>query len=417
MTMANDESQKALVLQEALADKLKAMEVIRSARVEAAFRAVPLHLFLPGVPLERVYSDDAVLTKLLNGQAVSSSSQPAMMAVMLEQLELAPGHSVLEIGAGTGYNAALMAHIVGESGRVVTVDLDEDIVERAREHLSLANFNNVRVICGDGALGSRDGAPYDRVVLTVGAGDIVPAWREQLEQDGRLLLPLEISGGMQLSVAFHQVDNHMESLSVRDCGFMMLRRAFARESMNTVQLGSDPGLSLTVDLSNVVDPGGAYQLLAGPHEDISFQIRATPWEAVLGALALWISLREPRLCILSAEGEIVDRGIVPCFMEWEGEWKRCWTIGILEGSSICVFTPSPSHGPPPEEAGGRLVVRSYGPDKSLAQRLMDHVASWDAAGRPSSTELRIQTTPLDNAYLPAADEVVVRKEWHRLVLD
>jgi protein-L-isoaspartate(D-aspartate) O-methyltransferase len=97
--MASNDSSKPSALQEALADKLKTMGVIPTARVEAAFRAVPRHLFLPGVPLERVYSDDAVLTKTLNGLAVSSSSQPAMMAIMLEQLGLAPGHSVLEIGA------------------------------------------------------------------------------------------------------------------------------------------------------------------------------------------------------------------------------------------------------------------------------------------------------------------------------
>lgn len=66
--------------------------------------------------LSRVYSDEAIATKVSNGQAISSSSQPAIMAIILEQLELEPGRRVLEIGAGTGYNAALMAHIVGDAG-------------------------------------------------------------------------------------------------------------------------------------------------------------------------------------------------------------------------------------------------------------------------------------------------------------
>ena len=297
------------------------------------------------------------------------------------------------------------------------MDIGDDIVESARDHLSAASFNNVQVVCGDGVVGYRDGAPYDRVIMTVATADIAPAWREQMKQDRRLLLPLQISGGMQVSAAFHQVENHMESVSVRDCGFVTLRGAFARESMNTVQLGPDPGLSLSIGAGSKVDAGRTYELLAGPHEDQFFEIRATPWEAVLGALALWISLREPRLCVLSAEGEVANQGMVPCFMEYEGEWRRCWTVGILVGDNLCVFTPSPSHGHGPEEAGGQIVVRCYGPDKSLAQRLMDHVASWDAAGRPSSVNLRIRTYQLNRAFNQVANEVVVRKEWNQLVLD
>ena len=70
-------------------------------------------------------------------QAVSSSSQPAIMAIMLEQLDLQPGHKVLEIGTGPGYNAALMAHIVGEAGQVVTVEIDQDLTDAAREQHAL----------------------------------------------------------------------------------------------------------------------------------------------------------------------------------------------------------------------------------------------------------------------------------------
>src|SRR5207302_1492517 len=159
------------VLHQSLVDQLRQAGCIRSASVEAAFRAVPRHLFLPGLPMEGVYRDEAIPTKELDGATVSSSSQPAIMAVMLEQLQLQPGHRVLEIGAGTGYNAALMAHIVGDAGRVVTVDLDDDLVMSAREHLAAAAFSRVQVVCGDGGLGWPEAAPYDRILLTVGAGD------------------------------------------------------------------------------------------------------------------------------------------------------------------------------------------------------------------------------------------------------
>jgi protein-L-isoaspartate(D-aspartate) O-methyltransferase len=122
-----DKKNDRSTLPQALVDELKNKGAIRTTPVETAFRAVPRHLFVPGVALDEVYRDQSIPTKRLDGAIVSSSSQPAIMAVMLEQLALEPGHHVLEIGAGAGYNAALMAHIVGETGQVVTVDIDEGI--------------------------------------------------------------------------------------------------------------------------------------------------------------------------------------------------------------------------------------------------------------------------------------------------
>lgn len=195
-------------LPQALVAELKNKGAIRTPPVETAFGAVPRHLFVPGVALDEVYRDQSIPTKRLAGAVVSSSSQPAIMAVMLEQLALEPGHRVLEIGAGTGYNAALMAHIVGESGQVVTIDIDEDIVEDAREHLAAAGFKRVQAVCGDGGLGYAEAAPYDRIILTVGAWDLLPAWLEQLKPGGRLLFPLSLKGGVQVSAAFEQRDDH-----------------------------------------------------------------------------------------------------------------------------------------------------------------------------------------------------------------
>src|SRR5215472_2658737 len=108
-------------LRNEMVDGLKARGAVTDGRVEAALRSVGRHHFLPDRPFAEVYSDTAVATHRNEaGMAVSSSSQPAIMAVMLEQLDLAPGHRVLEVGAGTGYNAALLGHLVGPEGRVVS---------------------------------------------------------------------------------------------------------------------------------------------------------------------------------------------------------------------------------------------------------------------------------------------------------
>jgi protein-L-isoaspartate(D-aspartate) O-methyltransferase len=214
-------------LHQALVERLKQEGLIRTPRVEAAFRAVPRHLFLPDVPLEKVYKDDAIVTKYLDGKPVSSSSQPAVMAIMLEQLDLQPGDRVLEIGAGTGYNAALMAHIVGESGQVIAIDIDEDIVQEAQMHLEKAGFEQVKVICADGGFGYPSAAPYDRIILTVAAWDIAIAWQEQLKPQGRLVLPLTLKDDIQITIAFELADGYLVSVSTSNCGFMKLRGAFA----------------------------------------------------------------------------------------------------------------------------------------------------------------------------------------------
>ena len=122
-------------------------------RVAAVLGRVPRHVFVPGVDLPEAYADEAIVTRYRDGWPVSSASQPAMVAAMLEQLRPPEGGSVLEIGAGTGYNAALLSALVGASGRVVSIDIDPEVAEEARGHLAQAGAGNVEVICGDGAQG------------------------------------------------------------------------------------------------------------------------------------------------------------------------------------------------------------------------------------------------------------------------
>jgi len=147
-------------MHKAMIDELTAAGTLSNPAVEAAFRRVPRHVFLPSEPPEEVYRDQAIVTKQVDGIGVSSSSQPTIMAVMLEQLDVRPGHRVLEIGAGTGYNAALLADLVGHTGRVTTVDIDAEIVNNAQEHLNAAGLERVQVVCVDGGLGHLAGAPY-----------------------------------------------------------------------------------------------------------------------------------------------------------------------------------------------------------------------------------------------------------------
>jgi protein-L-isoaspartate(D-aspartate) O-methyltransferase len=224
--VAADPSVRAEALRERLVQSLWMTGALTSGAVDRAMRAVPRHLFLPASPLEEAYADIAVPTHWEDDVAVSSASQPAIVAVMLQQLAVEPGQRVLEIGAGTGYNAALLAELTGPSGSVTALDIDPVIVSEARAHLAAAGYPAVAVQTVDGAEGWPAGAPYDRIILTVGADDIALAWFDQLAEGGILVLPLKLSGG-QVSVAFRKRDGVLTSESLTLCGFMRLRGAMA----------------------------------------------------------------------------------------------------------------------------------------------------------------------------------------------
>src|SRR5262249_53872868 len=130
-------SEDAAELRRTLLGTVRDRGAARDEAVARALLTVPRHAFLPDIAIDQGYRDDAIVTKRdRDGVPISSSSQPTIMAIMLDQLGVEPGHRVLEIGAGTGYNAALLAQLVGPAGEVTSIDIDEDVVERARAGLA-----------------------------------------------------------------------------------------------------------------------------------------------------------------------------------------------------------------------------------------------------------------------------------------
>jgi protein-L-isoaspartate(D-aspartate) O-methyltransferase len=208
-----------------LVNELKATGAIRSAAVERAFRTVPRHRLIesfsyydgtgpvaidhdPRRPksehLELIYADDALATRHEGGMPASSTSQPSMMAEALELLDVRPGMRVLEIGAGTGYNAALMAELTGEAHLVTTVDIREDVVEQTSRLLAAAGYPGIAVRHSDGYDGAPAEAPFDRIVATVGCSDLSPNWAVQLRDDGIMAVPLAHCGDHPLVLLRHE---------------------------------------------------------------------------------------------------------------------------------------------------------------------------------------------------------------------
>ena len=127
---------------------------------------VPRHLFVPQINARAAYIDQPVMAKRAkDGSPISTASQPTIVATMLEQLQVAPGHRVLEVGTGTGYNAALLGALCGPSGVVVTIELEPDLAERAAQVLARLGLDQVQVVVGDGRDGYPPQEPYDRIIV------------------------------------------------------------------------------------------------------------------------------------------------------------------------------------------------------------------------------------------------------------
>ncbi|MCD6108856.1 MAG: protein-L-isoaspartate O-methyltransferase [Thermoplasmata archaeon] len=168
-----------------LVKKLKNEGYIKTPLVEKAFLEVPRENFVPYHLKKSAYLD--IPLEIGFGQTISA---PHMVAIMCEALVLKKGQKVLEIGSGSGYHAAVVSKIIGEKGRVYSVERIKELADIARENIRKTGIKNVEVFVGDGSLGFKRFAPYDRIYVTCAAPDIPKPLIDQLKDPGLLLIPV-----------------------------------------------------------------------------------------------------------------------------------------------------------------------------------------------------------------------------------
>lgn len=378
-TVRDSDVEDAASLRAAMVRELRSGEAIISDTVAAAFSAVPRHVFALGEPVEAAYAANRalVIKRTEDGEALSSLSAAHIQAVMLEQAAVEPGMRVLEVGSG-GYNAALLQELVGPSGKVVSVDIDRQIVERARRCLSTAGYEQVEVVRADAENGVPGSAPYDRIVVTAGAWDIPPAWLQQLSPSGRIVVPLRMKG-LTRTIAFDRTEAGLSSDSYRLCGFVPMQ-------------GDGAGTERRIPLADAVDlwveGDGSFDAEA-LHEAVG----SRPLERWSGAafdlpdeLELFLMTSSSQVALLRAGTALVERGL------FNASAAR-GVPALAVGGSFAYRVKRPNEATGGFESG----VLAHGPEaESLADRYVELLRRWANAYRRRGAA-RIQYIPQTRA--------------------
>ena len=170
---------------EALIKKLIELGALKTPKIIEAFKKIDRKEFLPEYEKDLAYEDVAL--PLFKGATIS---QPYTVAIMTEALAPKEGDKILEIGTGSGWQAAILGYVVGPSGKVITVEIDRDLAEFARTNIKKVGLKNVKVVVGDGSLGYPGEAPYDGIMVTAACPEIPMPLLQQLKIGGRLVAPV-----------------------------------------------------------------------------------------------------------------------------------------------------------------------------------------------------------------------------------
>lgn len=289
-------------LRDTMIEKVQAMGWAQRPDVERVLRQSPRHEFVSEAPLDKAYDPyNAVIThRFSDGSSLSCASAPFVVAMMLDQLHVEPGNRVLEIGAGTGYNASLLAELAGPTGAVTTIDIDPDVTAQASRALTAAGYHDVRVITGDGAAGVPEHAPYDRLIATVSPWDIPQAWWDQLAPGARVVAPMRWRGQSR-GVAFTYTDGRLIADSIELCGFVYL--VGDDEGETSAPITADDTIRLHWDRDQDVNPNALRGVFDQPRVTAWSDVTIAPDESHDGVW-LRLTVTDPRVCRLNAPADV-----------------------------------------------------------------------------------------------------------------
>lgn len=399
MTMTA-QSEGAPHLRNAMVDQLIQAGEITTTEVERVMRTVPRHAFAPEASsLKAAHAPyDAVPVKThADGHVLSSVSAPQIQALMLEQAQIRPGDRVLEIGSG-GLNAAYLAELSGPDGYVVTADIDPDVTARAARLLTQHGYEQVQVVCADADSGIPEHGPYDAIVVTAGAWDVPPGWREQLVEGGRLVVPLRLRG-LTRTIGFRKHGTVLESASAHVCGFVPVRGQGDHHGDELLVRGTRE-IVLFFDDGIPTNTGPLADAVTGPRTETWTGVTVRRMEPI-GTLQLYLATTLPGFCRISVDKDL-DTGLVT-------PTSPALSIAAVDGTTLACLTTRRTSDDQSVECG----IHAFGPDRAaMADTITGHLRSWDRHHRggpgpaitvhPSS----IRADTLD------ADRVITKRHSH-----
>lgn len=377
----------------------------RSPHVLAAFRKIPRHLAAPEEDMAKTYqAENATITKRdANGVDISSVSASRVQAMQIEQADVQPGMRVLEIGSG-GVNAAYIAEIVGPDGLVVTLDIDDEVTARAEKFLAETGYDRqVRVVTADGEYGVAQHAPYDRIIVTVQAADIPPAWVEQLVEGGRLVVPLRMRG-MTRTVALVRHGDQLVSDGVELCGFVPMQGA-GENRVRLVLLHEVEGEEVGLRLDGHPEPDidGLRAALHSPRVEAWSGVRLAGNESN-EHLDLWLTTALDNLPLLAGKPAARQRGLVASV-------SPLGVPALVDGDSFAYRTVRRTNDPDRFELG----AIGHGPQgQKVADRLAEEIQVWDRDHRGDRAGIEVYLAGTPDAQLPAGR--VVDRPHTRVVI-
>ncbi|MEU8779480.1 methyltransferase, FxLD system [Streptomyces sp. NPDC048606] len=413
---APGEPNEAVRLRQAMAQTVIDGGWAPSEPVRDALRTVPRHRFAPEANLAAAYDggDRAVITRRdETGTAISSVSAAWLQADMIESLCPVPGSIVFEAGSG-GYNAELIAHTSGPDGRVVTVDIDPWVVRRTRAFLTEAGSGRVTAVETDAALGApahlvpRGG--FDGSMITYNCWDISPAWREQLAEGGRLVIPLEMAGYTR-AIAFERRGVVLHARRFTYCGFVRDQGQQARPAAVSPLL--DGTLTLRFDDGPAADTSGLEEALRGRRHEVATGVTMGAANSYFGSLQLYAATTLPGFCRLAAHQEPAE-GVT-------GIAKDRDAPAVMSGASLAyLIHVQTKDGDSPQGKEWEWVAHAFGEQgPELAEQLVATVRAWDRHIRADDNDrhadpvLTVHPAGTPDDLLPVGD--VLNKKHCRLV--
>ncbi|VEP17624.1 conserved hypothetical protein [Hyella patelloides LEGE 07179] len=316
---------------------------------------------------------DTTITLLIEDEErfVSTISQPSLVLYMLDLLQLKPGHKVFELGAGSGWNAAMISHIVGSEGHVYSLEIIPEVAKMASWAIDRLKIKNVSVINADGGEGYPAGAPYDRAIFAAGIYDLPCYFYEQIEEGGLLLMVIKNPGGWDNLFLLRKTESCFTSLESMSCGFVPVTGKYQLESLNPINIETIPEWK---DLQ---------------HQEVS---RMPFWWGWKGTASLnwktmgirsFLGITEPNFCTFKSENNEPSQPD-----KYFGLWEREHNSLVLAKDDFLI-------------AYGSSVAKEH---------LLQKIREWVDLGMPCAANFKLKVYPIDIPLTANKNQWIVKRK-------